>query len=962
MASNVNLGSVHASLELDTKNFNKGIQDAQRQLKSFQQSTNSAVGNAQTTWRDGFSKIGQDLTSFGKSATVALTLPLTIFAKKALDAAVTYDEVMNMIRVASGEGQAAIDTLTPIIEDFGTRGKFSVLEVAQATRDMVKDGLTPAEIATGQLEAAFNLATGAGEDLYASQVVLSNAMASYGVDVSEAARFSDVLTGALNSSQLELSDLAGTIAYVAPIASNLKIPIEDLGVAIAAMGDKGIKGSMAGTTLRRALLRLSDPPKEAQEALNALGLEIFDGEGKMKSMETVIGDMNHVLYGQSEVLQQVGGRTAEQNERLKQLQGTYKRTQNSLSNYEAGISGVSLTEEKRNDKLDDLNKKLKDTQKEMDKLNGITGESVSVTRELTDEQRQQYLGSLFGSYAVAGMTSLVEGGTEAWDEYAVKVDNAGQAERAAEEASQGLAYEMSRMNSQFFLFKQKIGKTFEPIIAGIANALTRLNEEWVKLSPAVQKGVVVFAGLLAAIGPVAFILGKIALIISGEGAIAAGFTAISTAMGGLAAIPLAPVLLIALALVGAFLLIKNNLDVLKNILDSNIKPALQRFVDFAKPIIDSFKPVFEMIVEGFKFMWEVFKNSLQPAFERFGILLKEEIAPMFERILAALEPLLPVLLAIATGVGVILFGAFTALLAIITGAFNALITFFGGIVQFVGGIVEFFTGLFETIAGLLEGAITGDWTRFKEGINTMWEGIKDIFVGAFKFIIGWVGSFVKGIIDFFVSLADELVGHSIIPDMVNSIINWIATLDDKVIAIIVGMIKNFIAKFAGLLVSLQTWWTDLVGVLGEWKTKMFTWGENIAQAFVDGFGKLKEWLKEKARDALNAAKDILKGDSPPKQGPFKRIDVWGENVGLAWAEGFSSGLSGLTGLLNTPSLAAVVASPNIAPSSSIVNNSSPTFNVYVGMYAGSPMEKRQIAKDLSNALEDYNLGEGVING
>ena len=41
--------------------------------------------------------------------------------------------------------------------------------------------------------------------------------------------------------------------------------MEELAAATGIMADSGIKGETAGTALRGALLRLSDPPKAANE-------------------------------------------------------------------------------------------------------------------------------------------------------------------------------------------------------------------------------------------------------------------------------------------------------------------------------------------------------------------------------------------------------------------------------------------------------------------------------------------------------------------------------------------------------------------------------------------------------------------------------------------------------------------------------------------------------------------------
>ncbi|ADU95284.1 phage tail tape measure protein [Geobacillus sp. Y412MC52] len=55
--------------------------------------------------------------------------------------------------------------------------------------------------------------------------------------------------------------------------------------------NNGIRGEQAGTTLRAALIRLSDPPREAANTLEALGVKITDAKGKMLPFSNIIGQL-----------------------------------------------------------------------------------------------------------------------------------------------------------------------------------------------------------------------------------------------------------------------------------------------------------------------------------------------------------------------------------------------------------------------------------------------------------------------------------------------------------------------------------------------------------------------------------------------------------------------------------------------------------------------------------------------
>ena len=66
------------------------------------------------------------------------------------------------------------------------------------------------------------------------------------------------------------------------------------------MGNAGIRGEQAGTTLRAALQRLIDPPKEVEEALDSLSISIIDSAGKMRPLADIIGRLKKATEGMTD--------------------------------------------------------------------------------------------------------------------------------------------------------------------------------------------------------------------------------------------------------------------------------------------------------------------------------------------------------------------------------------------------------------------------------------------------------------------------------------------------------------------------------------------------------------------------------------------------------------------------------------------------------------------------------------
>ena len=96
---------------------------------------------------------------------------------------------------------------------------------------------------------------------------------------------------------------------------------------------------------------------------------------------------------------------------------------------------------------------------------------------------------------------------------------------------------------------------------------------------------------------------------------------------------------------------------------------------------------------------------------------------------------------------------------------------------------------------------------------------------------------------------------------------------------------NFTTKGTSLIEKAVT---SLMGLMPGY-------GENTAKSYGE---KLAETLKKSGpggvlsmiADALSKLRQLFESHSPPKFGPLKEIDTWGENLGKTWAESFVDGL------------------------------------------------------------------------
>jgi hypothetical protein len=134
--------------------------------------------------------------------------------------------------------------------------------------------------------------------------------------------------------------------------------------------------------------------------------------------------------------------------------------------------------------------------------------------------------------------------------------------------------------------------------------------------------------------------------------------------------------------------------------------------------------------------------------------------------------------------------------------------------------------------------------------------------------------------------------------------------------------------------------------------------KKVLQALWEAFKERFDWIKEKVEGVVNFIKNLLDNFKP-------RIDIGINlpNIEEAWQNlkqrahklgipGFQAG-GIVPGPIGQPALATVhggerVIPAGVSPASTV--GGGPIFNVYVGLYAGTETERRNIARDLYASL------------
>jgi tape measure domain-containing protein len=434
-----------------------------------------------------------------------------------------------------------------------------------------------------------------------------------------------------------------------------------------------------------------------------------------------------------------------------------------------------------------------------------------------------------------------------------------------------------------------------------ADSAQRLKDRWDDLSPATKDNIKQFGLMLVAAGPTILIFSRIGAAV---GAIATVVGLLTTPLG------------IVVALFGGLGIalysikdplkyyfegteagrettekLKNAVSGLKDYFTNTFSPALKSigtaitdalygFVTGRKNVsdtADAFAKLRDFLVE----IGKAFMESLGPAWESIKSSLKDlgldldkasDRAAFFKAVIATVVLTIGLLAAgIASAAGFIIqivAGLIRVITDIIVGGFNLIV-----------GIGKVFAGLFQ-----------GDWKLMAEGVKQLWNGLWQLVIGtiwdSIQTVIRAVKALVMPIVEWFEWLYDVLVGHSIVPDLINAIVKWFLSLPGKVMGAISGMIDNVIGVFqrmaSGAISAVTGLASGVANKIGEIRNSivakvsgfgnlLVSSGRELVQGLIDGISSRLGALANKAAELARTVAKFLPG-SPVKEGPLKVLN------------------------------------------------------------------------------------------
>jgi TP901 family phage tail tape measure protein len=191
-----------------------------------------------------------------------------------------FSDQMKALQAVSGATAAEMRRLTNTAEDLGRTTSYTAAQVGEAMLNLARSGFRPHEI-DNAIGGILSLARATGTDLALAGEIAAGSLRAFNLEASQSQRVADVLTATANNSAQTLEDLGEAMKYVAPVAQEYGLSIEETAKAIGALANVQIKGAMAGTSLRQMMVALSDPGIRAR--IEQLGVAVTDATGGFRT-------------------------------------------------------------------------------------------------------------------------------------------------------------------------------------------------------------------------------------------------------------------------------------------------------------------------------------------------------------------------------------------------------------------------------------------------------------------------------------------------------------------------------------------------------------------------------------------------------------------------------------------------------------------------------------------------------
>lgn len=263
--------------------------------------------------RDAKNAVQANLTAVQSYANMASGVANSIVSTltTTIETGADFIDMMTTVGAISGATENQMSGLSEIAQTLGLRTLFMSMDIVSGMKYLAMAGNDVNQIQE-MISGAAMMANATGMELGGkggTADLLTNIMRTFKLEGQQAADIvGDQLTKAAMSSNVSMSDLAESIKYSAASMVTLKQQLPQVAAMIGTLGNAGIQGSMAGTSIRNMAdyltQSITDPNFKGAKALAKLGLgkqDFVDANGDLQDFTVILEKIGTATQGLSTV-------------------------------------------------------------------------------------------------------------------------------------------------------------------------------------------------------------------------------------------------------------------------------------------------------------------------------------------------------------------------------------------------------------------------------------------------------------------------------------------------------------------------------------------------------------------------------------------------------------------------------------------------------------------------------------
>lgn len=675
-----------AETEAELKKLEKQASDSAVKLQ--------ALGASLQQTGEKMTGIGNGMKTVGSTLTKTVTAPLLGAAAAAVKVGTDFDSEMSKVAAISGATGDDLQSLRDTAIEWGSKTKFSATEAAEGLEYMALAGWNTQD-SISALPSVLNLAAAADMDLGEASDIVTDYLTAFGLSANDAETFVDQLAYAMANSNTNVTMLGEAFKNCAATAGSMGYSVEDVTAVLMTMADAGIKGGEAGTALNTIMTRLATDTKGCATELKQYGIEVYDAEGNMNSLSSILNGMTTIW----------SNLTDEQQANLsKTIAGT-----NQYSSFQTIMQGLSDTAAETGKSFNDYSAALAD-------CDGTAAEMAATMQDNLAGQLTT-LKSTLETIGIQISTIL----TPALSQIVTWLQNAATAFANLDERTKKVIITIAAIAAAIGPIIAVIGT----VVSAIGTAMTAVGG--LMTAMAAGEGVVVALGgaLGALAGPIAIVVALIA------GIAIAVVTHWDTIKGVIAGIGSAVSELVAS--IGTWLsgIISSIASFISNIVStvSGVFTTIGNIVKVGLMLIaEIFNAYITIITLPFQFIWENCKDILISAWQAITEKISSALADISTAVSSGLNAVKAIFTNVWNAIRSVVSTVLNAIKAVITSVWNAVrsvtSSVWNAIKSVITSVVNSIKSTVTSVFNAIKTAITTPLNAAKASVSSIFNGIK----------------------------------------------------------------------------------------------------------------------------------------------------------------------------------------------------------------------------------------------